>query len=168
MAPGHPASSPTRTLPLLSCSGKRAKIFFKSRKYFLKWNIFFLSEKMFLKRKIFFGEKNILWMIIIVCSVETQHTIGYGSRQTTEECPDAIIMQCIQSVVGVIIQAIIIIIIIIVLSLSLPPSRPAWRALCLPSSPGPRRLGTRWSSPSKQPILWSSPYGHCRSARVIT
>ena len=44
-------------------------------------------------------------MIIIVCSVETQHTIGYGSRQTTEECPDAIIMQCIQSVVGVIIQA---------------------------------------------------------------
>ena len=52
-------------------------------------------------------------MIIIVCSVETQHTIGYGSRQTTEECPDAIIMQCIQSVVGVIIQAIIIITIII-------------------------------------------------------
>ena len=94
-------------------------------------------------------------MIIIVCSVETQHTIGYGSRQTTEECPDAIIMQCIQSVVGVIIQAIIIIIIIIVLSLSLPLSlsRPAWRALCLPSSPGPRRLGTRWSSPSKQPML---------------
>jgi len=38
-------------------------------------------------------------------SVETQHTIGYGSRQTTEECPDAIILQCIQSVVGVIIQA---------------------------------------------------------------
>ena len=38
-------------------------------------------------------------------SVETQHTIGYGSRQTTEECPEAIIMQCIQSVVGVIIQA---------------------------------------------------------------
>jgi len=38
-------------------------------------------------------------------SVETQHTIGYGSRQTTEECPDAIIMQCIQSIVGVIIQA---------------------------------------------------------------
>ena len=38
-------------------------------------------------------------------SVETQHTIGYGSRQTTEECPEAIILQCIQSVVGVIIQA---------------------------------------------------------------
>ena len=100
-------------------------------------------------------------MIIIVCSVETQHTIGYGSRQTTEECPDAIIMQCIQSVVGVIIQAIIIItiiiiiniIIIIVLSLPLSLSRPAWRASCLPSSPGPRRLGTRWSSPSKQPML---------------
>jgi len=38
-------------------------------------------------------------------SVETQHTIGYGSRQTTEECPEAIIFQCIQSVVGVMIQA---------------------------------------------------------------
>jgi len=38
-------------------------------------------------------------------SVETQHTIGYGSRQTTEECPEAIILQCIQSVAGVIIQA---------------------------------------------------------------
>ena len=38
-------------------------------------------------------------------SVETQHTIGYGSRQTTEECPEAIIMQCLQSIVGVIIQA---------------------------------------------------------------
>eukprot|EP00090_Calanus_glacialis_P013595 TRINITY_DN22259_c0_g1_i1.p1 TRINITY_DN22259_c0_g1~~TRINITY_DN22259_c0_g1_i1.p1 ORF type:complete len:454 (+),score=125.13 TRINITY_DN22259_c0_g1_i1:173-1363(+) len=37
-------------------------------------------------------------------SVETQHTIGYGSRQTTEECPDGIILQCVQSIVGVIIQ----------------------------------------------------------------
>jgi len=37
-------------------------------------------------------------------SVETQHTIGYGSRQTTEECPEAIILQCIQSIAGVIIQ----------------------------------------------------------------
>ena len=58
-------------------------------------------------------------MIIIVCSVETQHTIGYGSRQTTEECPDAIIMQCIQSVVGVIIQAIIIITIIIIINITI-------------------------------------------------
>ena len=58
-------------------------------------------------------------MIIIVCSVETQHTIGYGSRQTTEECPDAIIMQCIQSVVGVIIQAIIIITIIIIIIITI-------------------------------------------------
>ena len=63
----------------------------------------------FFKVKNYFEVKNIegvkIYMIIIVCSVETQHTIGYGSRQTTEECPDAIIMQCIQSVVGVIIQA---------------------------------------------------------------
>lgn len=33
-------------------------------------------------------------------SVETQHTIGYGSRSTSEECPEAIILMCIQSIVG--------------------------------------------------------------------
>jgi len=38
-------------------------------------------------------------------SQETMHTIGYGSRQTTEECPEAIILQCVQSVWGVLIQA---------------------------------------------------------------
>ncbi|KAK1124307.1 hypothetical protein K0M31_006678 [Melipona bicolor] len=38
-------------------------------------------------------------------SIETQHTIGYGSRGTTEECPEAIFVMCIQSIVGVMIQA---------------------------------------------------------------
>ncbi|XP_076058166.1 uncharacterized protein LOC143035250 isoform X2 [Oratosquilla oratoria] len=38
-------------------------------------------------------------------SVETQHTIGYGSRHTTEECPEAVIVMCIQSITGVMIQA---------------------------------------------------------------
>ena len=38
-------------------------------------------------------------------SVETQHTIGYGSRQTTERCAEAIFLQSLQSVVGVMIQA---------------------------------------------------------------
>lgn len=37
-------------------------------------------------------------------SVETQHTIGYGSRYTTEECPEAIFIMAIQSVTGVMIQ----------------------------------------------------------------
>ncbi|CAG2113290.1 unnamed protein product [Medioppia subpectinata] len=37
-------------------------------------------------------------------SIETQHTIGYGSRYTTEECPEAIFVMCMQSVVGVMIQ----------------------------------------------------------------
>jgi len=37
-------------------------------------------------------------------SQETQHTIGYGSRQTTEECPISIFIQCLQSIVGVLIQ----------------------------------------------------------------
>ncbi|XP_026822662.1 G protein-activated inward rectifier potassium channel 3-like isoform X2 [Rhopalosiphum maidis] len=38
-------------------------------------------------------------------SVETQHTIGYGSKHTTEECPEAIFIMCLQSIVGVMIQA---------------------------------------------------------------
>jgi len=38
-------------------------------------------------------------------SVETQHTIGYGGRAITEECPGAMILMCVQSIVGVIIQA---------------------------------------------------------------
>merc|ERR1711971_1532803 len=38
-------------------------------------------------------------------SLETQHTIGYGGRATTEECPLAIIVMSTQSIIGVIIQA---------------------------------------------------------------
>lgn len=38
-------------------------------------------------------------------SLETQHTIGYGHRYVTEECPEAIFMLCLQSIMGVFIQA---------------------------------------------------------------
>ncbi|EFX88146.1 hypothetical protein DAPPUDRAFT_311738 [Daphnia pulex] len=38
-------------------------------------------------------------------SIETQHTIGYGYRYTTEECPEGIFVMCIQSIIGVMIQA---------------------------------------------------------------
>jgi len=38
-------------------------------------------------------------------SLETQHTIGYGGRMTTEECPEAIFLMSFQSIVGVMIQA---------------------------------------------------------------
>jgi len=38
-------------------------------------------------------------------SLETQHTIGYGTRQTTTECPDAMILVSLQSVLGCLIQA---------------------------------------------------------------
>lgn len=38
-------------------------------------------------------------------SLETQHTIGYGGRATTEQCPVAIIVMSLQSIVGVVIQA---------------------------------------------------------------
>jgi len=38
-------------------------------------------------------------------SLETQHTIGYGYRGTSHKCIDAVILQCCQSILGVIIQA---------------------------------------------------------------
>ncbi|XP_045124980.1 G protein-activated inward rectifier potassium channel 3-like [Portunus trituberculatus] len=38
-------------------------------------------------------------------SIETQHTIGYGYRYITEECPEAVLIMCIQSITGVILQA---------------------------------------------------------------
>jgi len=38
-------------------------------------------------------------------SLETQHTIGYGSRQTTTECPLAMAVVSIQAVIGCILQA---------------------------------------------------------------
>lgn len=37
-------------------------------------------------------------------SIETQHTIGYGSRYPTEDCPEAVIMVVIQSITGMMIQ----------------------------------------------------------------
>lgn len=37
-------------------------------------------------------------------SVETQHTIGYGTRATTDECPEAIFIMSVQSITGVMIQ----------------------------------------------------------------
>ena len=41
----------------------------------------------------------------LLFSIETQHTIGYGSRHTTEQCPEAITVMMIQSCFGVICQA---------------------------------------------------------------
>jgi potassium inwardly-rectifying channel subfamily J len=38
-------------------------------------------------------------------SLETQHTIGYGSRQTTTECPETMFVASVQSVLGCLIQA---------------------------------------------------------------
>ena len=38
-------------------------------------------------------------------SLETQHTIGYGSRATTTECAEAIVVMSTQSVLGCLIQA---------------------------------------------------------------
>ena len=41
----------------------------------------------------------------LLFSIETQHTIGYGSRQTAPNCPEAILIMMFQSCFGVIIQA---------------------------------------------------------------
>jgi potassium inwardly-rectifying channel subfamily J len=37
-------------------------------------------------------------------SLETQHTIGYGSRQTTPECGIAVFVMSTQSIIGCLIQ----------------------------------------------------------------
>ena len=34
---------------------------------------------------------------VYLFSLETQHTIGYGSRQTTEECPEAVFIMSVQA-----------------------------------------------------------------------
>ncbi|XP_018903160.1 ATP-sensitive inward rectifier potassium channel 12 isoform X2 [Bemisia tabaci] len=41
-------------------------------------------------------------------SIETQHTIGYGSRYPTEDCPEAVIMVVIQSITGMMIQTLMV------------------------------------------------------------
>ncbi|XP_062560595.1 G protein-activated inward rectifier potassium channel 3-like isoform X5 [Armigeres subalbatus] len=38
-------------------------------------------------------------------SLETQHTIGYGNRFVTEECPEAVFILALQSITGLFIQA---------------------------------------------------------------
>lgn len=38
-------------------------------------------------------------------SLETQHTIGYGGRAVTSQCPEAVIMVMIQSITGTLVQA---------------------------------------------------------------
>lgn len=38
-------------------------------------------------------------------SMESQHTIGYGVRAPTEECPEAVFVMCMQAICGVLIQA---------------------------------------------------------------
>lgn len=39
-------------------------------------------------------------------SIETQHTVGYGIRATTEECPEAIFLNAVQCNLGTILQGI--------------------------------------------------------------
>ena len=38
-------------------------------------------------------------------SLETQHTIGYGTRQTTTKCTEAMLLVSLQAVLGCIVQA---------------------------------------------------------------
>uniref|UniRef100_A0A1B6LZC3 Inward rectifier potassium channel C-terminal domain-containing protein n=1 Tax=Graphocephala atropunctata TaxID=36148 RepID=A0A1B6LZC3_9HEMI len=38
-------------------------------------------------------------------SVETQSTIGFGGRATTEECPEAMTIMCVQTIFGMMMQA---------------------------------------------------------------
>jgi potassium inwardly-rectifying channel subfamily J len=42
---------------------------------------------------------------VFLFSLETQHTIGYGTRYMNDTCPDAILVLVCQSVAGVLIEA---------------------------------------------------------------
>lgn len=42
----------------------------------------------------------------LLFSIETQHTVGYGIRATTEECPEAIFTNAVQCMIGTILQGI--------------------------------------------------------------
>jgi len=42
---------------------------------------------------------------IFLFSLETQHSIGYGTREITPECPMAMIIMSIQSIFGTLIEA---------------------------------------------------------------
>lgn len=44
------------------------------------------------------------FMASFLFSVETQHTTGFGYRMVTEECHEAIVFFCFQSIVGLMIQ----------------------------------------------------------------
>lgn len=41
-------------------------------------------------------------------SVETQHTTGYGFHEITDECTSAILLMCIQSIVGIIVEGVMV------------------------------------------------------------
>ncbi|CAG7720990.1 unnamed protein product, partial [Allacma fusca] len=45
---------------------------------------------------------------IFLFSLETQHTIGYGFHRMTSECPGAIVILCLQSIAGVLIEALMV------------------------------------------------------------
>ena len=47
----------------------------------------------------------------LLFSIETQHTVGYGIKATTDECPEAIFVNALQCIIGFIMQGIMAVII---------------------------------------------------------
>ncbi len=45
---------------------------------------------------------------VFLFSVETQHTIGYGSHYVREECGMGVLLLCLQSIVGVILEGLVV------------------------------------------------------------
>ena len=54
---------------------------------------------------VYWSDNHSLWYNLVCLSLETQHTIGYGSRVPTENCGLAVVIMSVQSIVGVVIQA---------------------------------------------------------------
>ncbi|CAF4536708.1 unnamed protein product [Rotaria sp. Silwood1] len=56
------------------------------------------------KNKMFF---NVSWKLALLFSIETQHTIGYGSRYITTECMGGILVLTLQSLLEYLLQVIV-------------------------------------------------------------
>uniref|UniRef100_A0A915J9F7 G protein-activated inward rectifier potassium channel 3 n=1 Tax=Romanomermis culicivorax TaxID=13658 RepID=A0A915J9F7_ROMCU len=47
------------------------------------------------------------FLAVFMFSMETQHTIGYGSRYPSEQCPEIVAALCLQSIFGLMIQTLL-------------------------------------------------------------
>ncbi|XP_061165951.1 ATP-sensitive inward rectifier potassium channel 12-like [Saccostrea echinata] len=65
------------------------------------------EEKSYEEDRLFCVENTPDFISMILFSMETQTTIGYGSRYVTDHCPAAVFMVTVQSILGALLQALL-------------------------------------------------------------